>query len=271
MSSLLLNCGLDLRPLAGPSNQNRAAELRSARFHIDHRPSQPALVGVIWHERSPRMDTAATISDEVRGAVRRSYADSQEQLVLDILSTVSNEWARQSILILANGDYRQLCELVELAELDSREIPYRIDPRTFDGLAADELVRRRTTMGLSLPQTHAEINAERLHQNVINFVAEKLIVSIDQLSDATQLQSDLGLAGTDGDRFVRAFADHFDVNLDEYDFRSHFAPKPGDNLWADIKVLVFRRNQPTIIPITVDDLLVTAESHRWMPGSEYAR
>ena len=254
-----------------PSHNIATAAQFSLLLSIMAAPRVDRTLYLIWHDISPTMDTATAISDEVRGALQCSYPDSQQQMVLERLLTVSTEWTRQSILILANGDYSTLCELIELAKLDWRAIPLRMDPRSFDGLAADELVRRRTRMGLSLPHTHAEINAERLRQDVIGFIAERMIVPIDQLSDSTELQSDLRLAGTDGDRFVRAFAGQFDVDLKGYDFRSHFAPQPGENLWADINALVFGRKQPTTIPITVRDLLVAAETHRWMPGPENAR
>ena len=217
------------------------------------------------------MDTATLISDEVRGTVQRTYPDFQRQIVLDQLATVSNEWTRQSILVLANGDCSKLCELVELAELDYREIRSRIDPRTFRGLPSDELVRRRTAMGLSLPKTPAEINAERLRNDVINYIAEKLIVSTDQLCDSTQLQKEFGLAGTAGDRFVRAFADRFDVDLKGYDSRSYFATQSGETFWGDIKTLVIGRRQRRIVPIAVRYLLLGAENRKWALGTESAR
>lgn len=205
------------------------------------------------------MDTTSPISDEVRGAVQFSYLDTQRENVLARLSTISNEWERRSILILANGDHTILCELIEYAKLDWREIPFRIGE-----LPPDELVRRRNVMGLSLPQTAGEKNAERLRSDVTNFIAEAVIVSADQLSDSTQLQSDLALAGVDGDRFIRAFAERFNIDLDGYDCQKHFASKPGDNFWADLTMLVFGHKKATTIPITVRDLIAAAETHRWM-------
>jgi hypothetical protein len=217
------------------------------------------------------VETPTALSDEVRIAVQRTYPDWQQQEVLEHLTKFPNEWERQSILVLANGDYARLCELIVRDELEGHVIQLGIDPQAHGGLSSEELLARRTKMGLSLPETFEETAAQKRRQDVLNFIAETLIFPIDRLSDSTRLQTELVLSGLRGDRFVRAFSERFKVDLNGYEPHLYFAQQPGDNFWDDIKAIVFGRKQANILPIDVHDLLVAAETHKWKIDSNNAR
>ena len=124
------------------------------------------------------------------------------------------------------------------------------------------------------PQNEPESMNAELYARVKTLVAEQTGVSAEKLNPNTQLSNNLGIDGDDGVELLEAFCKEFEIqNTSEIDLRKHFAPE-GCNafgIYAEFYYLVFDREklreEPAgDIPITLRDLVKSAEAKRWIPS-----
>ena len=116
---------------------------------------------------------------------------------------------------------------------------------------------------------------DELYGRVKAFVAKETRVSPKKFTKLTpdiQLE-DLGVYGDDGVDLIAAFCEEFSIqNTSEIDLTKHFAPE-GCNpfvIFVDLYYLVFDREKLReetngYIPITLRDLVRSAEAKRWIP------
>jgi hypothetical protein len=112
---------------------------------------------------------------------------------------------------------------------------------------------------------------------VLEFVARKLAVRRDKLSVSTTLLGDLGVAGDDGEQFMKQFSDQFHVDLSQLDSLRHFGPEqaiwpwqiPGVLFWTLAGLFGFRFSRRSaeeragLVPITIGDLVRAARAGHW--------
>jgi hypothetical protein len=208
------------------------------------------------------MSSKVPLSDAVLRAVDRSFADADRSRVRDALSSIESQWTREALLILANGDVGRFFELVDWHNYDWREIPARLQGSD-DGISEEELIRRREALGLSLVRGRCEAHFEDVQKRVLDFVAAKLLWPVARLNGEIRLQGDLGLAGSDGAKFMAVFGAKFQVDMSAFKPEHHFAAKPGEGSFWGLLARLCMRKVPSIIQITIDDLIRAADERRW--------
>ena len=106
---------------------------------------------------------------------------------------------------------------------------------------------------------------DELYGRVKAFVAEQVVwASEAELTPDTRLFHDLGIDGDDGDELLEAFCEAFSIeNMNEIDVSAYFGPE-GCNPFA-VFYLFFARHKFLFIPITLRDLVRSAEAKRWIP------
>ena len=130
------------------------------------------------------------------------------------------------------------------------------------------------------PQDESEGMNTELYARVKVFVAEWTTISAEKLNPDTQLSNDLGIDGDDGVELITVFCEEFEIqNMSEIDLTEHFAPEGWDlfgiflfsfGIYVFLYYLVFGREklreEPTgEMPITLRDLVKSAEAKRWIP------
>jgi acyl carrier protein len=103
----------------------------------------------------------------------------------------------------------------------------------------------------------------------IEFQIKKLIADecgyeIDGLNPETRLLHDLGVDGDDGIELLKAFAKKLDVDMTDLDVTKHFGPEAGFNLIYYLFTYFFHRDELKFVPITVSDMVVSAEAKKWI-------
>jgi phosphoglycolate phosphatase-like HAD superfamily hydrolase len=73
--------------------------------------------------------------------------------------------------------------------------------------------------------------------DVLDFISEYSGVDRDQITKATRIVEDLGIAGDDGDDFIAAFCEQFEIEPSSFapwmrQFGSEGGPDPISLLWA---------------------------------------
>jgi acyl carrier protein len=116
------------------------------------------------------------------------------------------------------------------------------------------------------------IDKSALWDRVRAFAAEQTDARAERLTPATTLFGDLGVDGDDADELFAAFATEFGVDLSGLDLSRHFGPEA----WPPWALLILplwmlwmaRPGEPHkkagVIPITLGDLLRSAEAGRWV-------
>ncbi len=122
-----------------------------------------------------------------------------------------------------------------------------------------------------------ECRTLRSHQN---FIARWWREPKEKLNPETQLSNDLGIYGGDGVELIAAFCEEFDIqNTSKIDLTEHFAPEGCDLLglfFFSFGIYVFlyylffdreklREEPEGITPLTLRDLVKSAEAKRWIP------
>ena len=114
---------------------------------------------------------------------------------------------------------------------------------------------------------------DELYGRVKTFVAEHAGASAKKINPDTRLMEDLGICGDDGYELLAAFCEEFKIqNTNEMDLTKYFAPE-GCNYFGICVFfydLVFNRaklreESNGYIPITLRDLVRSAEAKRWIP------
>ena len=117
---------------------------------------------------------------------------------------------------------------------------------------------------------------DELYGRVKVFVGEKTRVSLKKLAKFTpdtQVSNDLGIDGDDGVELIAAFCKEFNIqNASEIDLTRHFVPE-GCNSFGIFVFLSYpmfdreklRERPDGDIPITLRDLVKSAEAKRWIP------
>ena len=105
-----------------------------------------------------------------------------------------------------------------------------------------------------------------LYERVKTFIVEQVVWgSEEELTPDTRLLHDLGIDGDEGNELLEAFCEEFDIqNMSEIDLSAYFGPEGGD-LFIFLYYLVFDRDKFLRIPITLRDLVKSAEAKRWIP------
>jgi hypothetical protein len=100
---------------------------------------------------------------------------------------------------------------------------------------------------------------------VKQFVADETGGKADHLKLTTRLLHDLGVDGDDGPEYMQAFAECFDVNLSQFEANRHFGPEAGCNPIFYVYSVLFARDRPKRVPITIRDLVEAARRRKWSP------
>src|SRR5579864_2788126 len=185
------------------------------------------------------MTVAVPLSENLRQAVDRCFRPDDRQAVLDALASVQFEPIREAIVLLAYGDRTRLEELVEIEEMDSRDVLIQLDERC-DGLKTAELIRRCRELGLSVPWPWRDNLPEKIEEDVKRFVAEELIIPFERLQPSMRLQEDLGACGAAGTNLIVKFGKRFGVDLREFRPEAHFAKEQEIGLVASLWRLLGR-------------------------------
>ena len=107
---------------------------------------------------------------------------------------------------------------------------------------------------------------DELYERVKILVVEHAIwASEEELTPDTRILHDLGIDGDDGDELLEAFCEEFEIqNVSEIDLSAYFGPE-GVDPFTFLFCLVFKRDKFLRIPITLRDLVDSAEAKRWIP------
>ena len=98
-------------------------------------------------------------------------------------------------------------------------------------------------------------------QEVINLVADQTGVSPSRITASTRIGEDLGVDGDDASDLLKAFASHFHVDLDRFEFSRHFGPEAGGNPFYYLYCFFTGRGR--LAPVTVGQLAEAAERGAW--------
>ena len=98
-------------------------------------------------------------------------------------------------------------------------------------------------------------------QEVINLVADQTGVSPSRITASTRIGEDLGVDGDDASDLLEAFASHFHVDLDRFEFSRHFGPEAGANPFCYLYCFFTGRGR--LAPVTVGQLAEAAERGAW--------
>lgn len=111
-----------------------------------------------------------------------------------------------------------------------------------------------------------------MDDNIVNqvksFIAEQTGCNKEIITLTTTLGNDLGVDGDDADDFFDAFSRKFRVDLSSLQLDRHFGPEGFwpttflDFIWKNISPQESHK-QSALIPITVIDLINTAQTGRW--------
>jgi hypothetical protein len=212
-------------------------------------------------------------SDLVRQIVEKQYRAEDRPAIIDALATILSESTREAILVLAYGDAARLLRLVEADHNDWRNISCLIQqPGRELGLPGGPLVggvdreewkRRCRELGLPVPLRGDEFDRLRLEDAVKGFISAELLFPYGQLLPTTRLNYDLGLSGSEGSKFMTAFAERFGVDIRDFRPEFYFPPKRGEHLAADLLKYVFGKRDCTVVPITIADLTQAAGDKKW--------
>ena len=107
-----------------------------------------------------------------------------------------------------------------------------------------------------------EMDAKKLRDKVIAFVAAELCVKTQEISLETDLLKDLGVDGADAVELLEKFSDEFHVDVSGLDLRKSFGPEGGANPFCFLvpSWWAWHRNRK---PITIGDMVRAVESGFW--------
>ena len=101
-----------------------------------------------------------------------------------------------------------------------------------------------------------------IRERVFEFIKQETGVANIDLK--TELMRDLKLDGDDAQEFMSKFADHFSVDLSDFEFRRYFGPEAGFNPFVYLYLLLFKPKSSTLKSLTVADLLRAANQGQWI-------
>jgi hypothetical protein len=104
-----------------------------------------------------------------------------------------------------------------------------------------------------------------LDDDVIEFLRRETAIRRRDIRLASQLASDLGIAGNDGVEIMDKFAETFSVDLTGLDYLEYFGEEAGCNpLWILLQCLF--SSAPKLKPLSVRDLVEWAKRGTWQAG-----
>ena len=114
---------------------------------------------------------------------------------------------------------------------------------------------------------------DEIYERVKAFVAKRARASEKKINPDTRLE-DLGIGGDDGVELLEAFCEACEIqNMNEIDPNEYFAPEGCSyfGIFVFFYDLVFDREKLReetngYIPITLRDLVKSAEAKRWIPS-----
>ena len=112
---------------------------------------------------------------------------------------------------------------------------------------------------------------KELLEEVKDFVAEFWGEQRNSLSAETSINVDLGMDGDDAAEFMRAFSDHFCVDLDDFPYDRHFGPEAAATTFSVIEAIILRVETgrwTSLVPLTLGELTDAAERRRWPVETE---
>lgn len=117
--------------------------------------------------------------------------------------------------------------------------------------------------------TNTDKNNERFE--ILRFVADFTGVKIPEIKAESHLCKDLGVDGDDGDDFITAFVDKFNLNYSGFELARHFNDEGVDFLgitYIISRALGHRRKKKGMIDLSVQDLIDWVERGYWLPYPE---
>jgi acyl carrier protein len=101
-------------------------------------------------------------------------------------------------------------------------------------------------------------------ERVVRFLSRELHVKELELKPETRLKQDLRLDGADAVELLEKFAKQFGVDMSACQLTRHFGPESSDPL----RWLWFVISRKRWVPITVADLVRSAQNRRWTCAGE---
>lgn len=101
-------------------------------------------------------------------------------------------------------------------------------------------------------------------EEVKKLISKEWLVKIESLSIETRLSHDLGMDGEDGWEFIEVFAEHFQVEMSDFEFSLYFGEEAGTDPITFLYFLLFKSKRPKFVPITIKDLAISAERRKWI-------
>jgi Protein of unknown function (DUF1493) len=104
-------------------------------------------------------------------------------------------------------------------------------------------------------------------KRVTEFLVRELRLRKTDLKRETRLRQDLRVYGTDAIELLEAFAEEFRVDMSGFDVAQYFWPEGSDPIRWLWRLLVGDK----LLTMTVEDLVRSAESGRWIHSNDTAR
>ena len=103
---------------------------------------------------------------------------------------------------------------------------------------------------------------------VFKFIADFTGSKLFELKPESRLSADLGVDGDDGDDFITAFVDKFNLDYSGFDLARHFNDEGVDFFGITYilrRALRYRSKTKSRIDLTVQDLIDWVERGYWLP------
>ncbi|HSR49453.1 MAG TPA: DUF1493 family protein [Acidobacteriota bacterium] len=101
------------------------------------------------------------------------------------------------------------------------------------------------------------------YRRVKRFIADFRRTPESKITPESRIPQDLGIDGDDASEFLGAFMEGFEVDMSDFEFSKYFQPE-GCNPFFFVYSLFFKRDNLRSTPLTVGDLVRSAEQHRWV-------
>ena len=109
---------------------------------------------------------------------------------------------------------------------------------------------------------------DKILERIQDLIAQQMRIKIENVTLEARLQRDIGMDGLDAWEFIETFVTEFPIDMTEFSFHDYFGSERGFDpivfLWHKLR----GRKKNQLIPITVQDLWVSAKSGRWIKPTQ---
>lgn len=106
-------------------------------------------------------------------------------------------------------------------------------------------------------------------EEVIDFVSSITSVPRRKISLSTRLGEDLGIDGEDAGELMSEFFSRFNVRAESFVFERYFGQEGIPlSFWFELLRGRWPGTTPPLVPITIGDLVLSAETGKWTVSSQ---